>query len=143
MLGSLQDSLQRFIRFLTSLVGNALAYVVAGVVTGTIILSGLYTMALLAWLLFLTIASFFGYESQSVLRERQEMHAFIAAYQIAFCRTERIPLAYCDKAFSDSAAYHAASHAWVQIQMARDKKRQEDAPLWGLFETFRDPLVKR
>ena len=139
MLGPLQHSVQSFFRFLAGFVGKA----VAGAVAIALLLFGFYAMILIAWLLFLMIASLFGYEGQSAQRERQEMYAFFAAHRDAFCRTERIPFAYCEDAFSDSAAHAEAIRAWVQIQLARDKAQQDNAPLWGLLEPFRDPLVKR
>ncbi len=139
MIGPLRVSFERLFHLLADLALKGLI----GAFLGAVLLTGVYVMTLIPGGLYLMVASLFGYESQSTQRERHEMYAFVAAHRQAFCHTERIPLAYCDKVFNDSAASDLAYRAWMQISQARYEKKEKDAPWWDVLEPFRDPLVKR
>ena len=99
-----------------------------------------YVSVLLVWFGGLWVASIFGYETPHDRNEALQRRAFFRIQQDAFCQTQRIPPAYCDQIWRDSAALDAAVTAWVQIKIAKDKEIREGAPLWGLFLPFTEPF---
>lgn len=65
---------------------------------------GVYTIALIAWMFVLIIASVFGFYPEEEIRKDRERVLFSRAHQNALCFRERIPGAYCDEIFRKSAA---------------------------------------
>jgi Na+-transporting methylmalonyl-CoA/oxaloacetate decarboxylase gamma subunit len=115
-------------KVVTNFLGAAVAVVV------------LYICTVLVWFVIGYAARVFGYQSEREREEKAEMFAMVATHRQVFCSSRHLILTSleCDRAFHDSDAEHQAIVEWVNIKMARDKERQENAPFWGLLEVFRN-----
>lgn len=99
---------------------------------GLLYVVGAYVALVTVWLVILTIATAFGFETSRDKQEREQRRAFYDGHKQLFCKKAGIsPLsAHCTQVFNESAYKKSLVSELARVKNVQDKEVAKNTPFW-------------
>ena len=99
---------------------------------GLLYVAGAYVALVAVWLIILTIATAFGFETSKDKQEREQRRAFYDGHKQLFCKKASIAPSsvHCTQVFNESDYKKSLAGELARIKNAKDKEAAKNTPFW-------------